>query len=164
MNKLIISLIASIVFSYSLKAQCTDMQMYDIYTPNGSSVETWAMCESSLQVRQGWDSYCTQRYPHAQQITMYNNCSSTSKFNCHGYAWLRVEQGVDRWIGYSRTTDEDIYMSDGSYTQVSQETYPGKVSWVSDNHSAVTTSQQEVFISKWGEGPLVKHAWDYNPF
>jgi hypothetical protein len=49
-------------------------------------------------------------------------------------------------------------MTDGSYTQVSQQIYPGKVSWASENHSAVTTSQQGVFISKWGECPLMQHA------
>ncbi|MDR3339414.1 MAG: hypothetical protein LBT25_04845 [Candidatus Symbiothrix sp.] len=164
MNKLIISFIASIVFSYSLKAQCVDTQMYDIYTPMGSPVTTWATCESSIQIRQGFDSQYAQNYPNAQQIITYDNLSSTRKFNCHGYVWLRVEQGVDRWIGYYVTTEEDIYMSDGSYTLVSQGTYPGKVSWGSGDHSAITTNQQGIFISKWNEWPLMRHAWNYSPF
>jgi hypothetical protein len=85
MKKAHIFLIICISCSHSLIAQCDDVQMYDIYTPMGNSVETWLMCESS----------------------------------------------IDRWIGYSYTTAEDIYMTDGSYTEISQATYPGKVSWAS---------------------------------
>ena len=58
-------------------------------------------------------------------------------------------------------------MSDGSYVQVSQATYPGKVFWGRESngdHSAVTTSQQGILISKWNEWPLMQHAWNYSPF
>jgi hypothetical protein len=164
MNKFFIFFIMGIAVSHSLKAQCNDVRKYDIYTPNGSQVVNFLMCESSFQTREGFDNYYAQTYPNATQITTYDGLSSTRKFNCHGYAWLRVEQGIDRWIGYSDTTDEDVYMLDGSYIQVSQETYPGKVSWASGDHSAVTTSQQGVFISKWNEYPLMQHAWNYSPF
>jgi len=81
-----------------------------------------------------------------------------------------VEQGIDRWIGTGWyhlgdiVDPENIYMTDNSYTLMSQETYPGKVSWASGDHSAITTIQQGVFISKWNEWPLVQHAWNYSPF
>ena len=55
-------------------------------------------------------------------------------------------------------------MTDGSYTQVASETYPGKVYWGSGDHSAVTTSQSGVFISKWNEYPLMRHAKNYSPY
>lgn len=55
-------------------------------------------------------------------------------------------------------------MTDGSYTLMPQETYPGKVSWASGDHSAVTTSQSGIFISKWNEYPLIEHAWNYSPY
>jgi hypothetical protein len=142
--------------------------MYDIYTPMGSLVVTFLMCESGLQTRQAFDAIYTQSYPNATQLTTYDGCSSTRKFNCHGYAWLRVEQGIDRWIGTGWSNDitdpENIYMTDGSYTQVFQATFPGKVSWASGDHSAVTTAQSGVFISKWNEYPLMRHAWNYSPY
>jgi hypothetical protein len=81
-----------------------------------------------------------------------------------------VEQGIDRWIGtgWLQLGDivdpEKIYITDGSYVKVSQATYPGKVFWASGDHSAVTTSQSGVFISKWNEYPLVEHAWNYSPY
>jgi len=66
--------------------------MYDIYTPFCRPVVTFLMCESSNATRAYWDNYCAQNYPNATQIKTYDNYSSTRKFNCHGYAWLRVEQ------------------------------------------------------------------------
>ena len=100
--------------------------MYDIYTPAGNPVVTFLMCESSLQTRQGFDATYAQTYPNAIQLNTYDNCSATRKFNCHGYAWLRVEQGIDRWIGTGWPNDvtdpEQIYMTDGSYIQISQAT------------------------------------------
>ena len=126
------------------------------------------MCESSIEKRKSLDQYYAQRYPNAVQIKTYDLCSSTRKFNCHGYAWLRVEQNIDRWIGTGWSDDvvdpEKIYISDSSYTEVSQETYPGKVFWASGDHTAITTEQQGIFISKWNEWPLMKHAWNYSPF
>ena len=162
MNKFVIIFLTSITFSYTLNAQT---QMNDIKTPNNSPVTTWLMTESALSTRLGFDSYYASAYPLATEIETHKesgySISSTRKFNCHGYAWLRVEQGIDRWIGLSVTTEEDIYMSDGSYTQVSSAEYPGKVSWGSGDHSAVTTSTSGVFISKWNEYPLMQHAWNY---
>ena len=167
MKKIFYLFILHIVISFSIKGQC-DIRMNDIYTPNGSPVVTFLMCESSIEKRKSLDQYYAQHYPHAVQIKTYDNCSSTRKFNCHGYAWLRVEQNIDRWIGTGWPNDivdpEKIYITDGSYTEVSQETYPGKVFWASGDHTAITTEQQGIFISKWNEWPLMKHAWNYSPF
>ena len=167
MKKISCLLIFYLVISFSIKGQC-DIRMYDIYTPKGSPVVTFVMCESSIEKRKSLDQYYAQRYPNAVQIKTYDLCSSTRKFNCHGYAWLRVEQNIDRWIGTGWSDDvvdpEKIYISDSSYTEVSQETYPGKVFWASGDHTAITTEQQGIFISKWNEWPLMKHAWNYSPF
>lgn len=75
-----------------------------------------------------------------------------------------VEGGPVRWIGYYVTTDEDIYMTDGSYVEVCNEMYPGKVSWASGDHSAVTTSTPGRWISKWGSAPLIEHDWNDSPY
>ena len=167
MKKIFYLFILHIVISFSIKGQC-DIRMNDIYTPNGSPVVTFLMCESSIEKRKSLDQYYAQHYPHAVQIKTYDNCSSTRKFNCHGYAWLRVEQNIDRWIGTGWPNDivdpEKIYITDGSYTEVSQETYPGKVFWASGDHTPITTEQQGIFISKWNEWPLMKHSWNYSPF
>ena len=169
MKKLIILFLSGIIFPYTSIGQC-DIKMTDIFTPIGNPVVTFHTCESSKPVRDYWDKEIARDQPYAKQIKTYDGYSSTRTFNCHGYAWLRVEQGIDRWIGTGWyhlgdiVDPENIYMTDNSYTLMSQETYPGKVSWASGDHSAITTIQQGVFISKWNEWPLVQHAWNYSPF
>jgi hypothetical protein len=89
------------------------------------------------------------------------------KYNCHGYALHMMSpdnsysSGDMVWIGKDSVPEgEDPYWNDGSYIQVTQETHPAKVSWVSVDHSAITTDQSGWVISKWGSGPRVKHKWD----
>ena len=160
---------ACLHFSFGQPQPCTiddeKIPMYDIYTPMGSPVETHVTCEfSSVASRAFSDSIYESCYPNIKKIIVFDGVSTTERFNCHGYAWLYVEKGIDRWICYFRAGDEDIYMTDGSYIEVAQETFPGKVSWADGGHSAITTEQQGWFISKWGPGILCKHRWDDTPY
>jgi len=169
MNKFIIIFLTCIAFSYSLKGQC-DIRMYDIYTPKNNPVCTYFMCEQSNYWRSYYDSVYISRYPNAVPMEKFGTYYSTRKFNCHGYAWLRVEQGIDRWIGTGWSGEpvdpEKAYINDGSYTLISNPTYPGKVWWggSGEDHTAVTTSVSGVVISKWNEWPLMKHQTNYSPF
>ena len=179
---MLILVLTSIVFSYSLKSQqnCNSVNLYgdtlrcDIFTPMGSYVKTYAMSEAATSTREYYDDYYSSRYPNAEMIILYDGLSSTRKFNCHGYAWLRIEQGIDRWIGYD--WDDigmypDTYITDSSYTEVPSETFPGKVFWGtpgdpyrSGDHTAITTEQPGWFISKWNQYPLFKHRWNDSPY
>lgn len=91
---------------------------------------------------------------------------ATRSYNCHAYAW-HVSEGGDRvWIGMVSESDEDVYWEDGSYIEV-PESLATKVSY-QGNHSSVRISNTE-YISKWGEGPLIKHSPNnvppgYNPY
>ena len=96
MKKVIFTLIINFMYLHFSFGQCNDVQMYDIYTPMGSLVNTWIRCEDDIDRRKAMDVYWSSRYPNAEMIIVYNGVSSTKKFNCHGYAWLRVEQGIDR--------------------------------------------------------------------
>ncbi len=137
----------------------------DVLTPKGHTVEAYVREETSHSVRVASDQYWQSRYPNAIIITDIFNISSTRTYNCHGFAWHVSEGGENRWIGYYRTTDEDIYMTDTSYVLVPQEVHPGKVSWgysnqsVSgpDDHSGITINRPGWYMSKWGEGPLMIH-------
>lgn len=140
-----------------------------VYTPNGSAVSAWIMTESSIATRTYLDADISQTYPNATLILTYDGFSSTRRFNCHGYAWYMSELSVPlsspRWIGYyANNTDEHDYWLDGSYVQIPSNFYPAKVSWSAGDHSAVTTSVEGWFISKWNEYPLVRHRWDDTPF
>jgi hypothetical protein len=135
--------------------------MYDIQTPKGTIVATLLCCDSHPSVRDSLDNHFKVAFPNAIQIPTYDGYSSTSKFQCHGYAWIRVEQGTDRWL---EPANVGIYVSDGSYVQVFSETFPAKISWTNVDHSGITTSDIGWVISKWYIGPLCWHRWDYSPY
>jgi hypothetical protein len=135
----------------------------NVSTPKGSAVTAYITPEMSSADRAYWDTQYAST--NRRYIEYFNDgYSSSFKFNCHGYAWNMIEGGPARWIGYSYTTDEDIYMTDGSYIRVCNEVYPGKVSWVAGDHSAVTTSTPGRWISKWNKYPLMEHYKDDTPF
>jgi hypothetical protein len=75
------------------------------------------------------------------------------------------------WMGLT-TNPTPIYWNDGSYFETTEKGNGLKVSYDNypyngsdlDNHSAITTTIEGVFISKWGAYPLVKHAKDYTPY
>ena len=169
MKKIIFILVINFICLHLSFGQ-TDVQMYDIYTPMGSYVKTHLMYEAPTSYREFYDDYYSFLYPNAEMIIVYDGLSCTRKFNCHGFAWLKVEQGIDRWIGYNKQDIglyPDIYITDGSYVQVSSETFPGKVFWdrqTGGDHTAITTAQQGWFISKWNIYPLFKHRWDDSPY
>ena len=153
--------------SNSVKAQCVDTLMRDIYTPLGNMVATYANCELSLKFRISRDDIYKKTYPNAQQIITYEGASSTARFNCHGYAWIMVEQGIDRWVTHNFQTGKptsELFITEGSYIKVAQETFPGKVYWEGATHSAITTEDPGWFISKWHFEILCRHRWDYSPY
>ena len=164
-KKVVITLIVNFVcLHFSFGQQYWDIEeMFDIFTPMGSLVSTWVYSrELTDGDRKYWDDADSSSYPNAEMITVYDGFSSTRKFNCHGYAWIRTEGGPDRWLCYD---DPEIYMTDGSYVEVPSETYPGKVFWERPgDHSAITTEQPGWFISKWNFRGLFKHRWDDSPY
>ena len=65
-----------------------------------------------------------------------------------------TEGGSAVWMGWT-INPTNVYWLDGSY--ISTTGAATKVSYLSDNHSAVTTSTPNIFISKWGEYALMRH-------
>jgi hypothetical protein len=165
MKRVIFTLIISFMalhFSFGQCAGC--VVMYDIQTPNGSIVETFLCSESHSSAREVLDNYYKLKFSEAIQIPTYDGYSSTSKFNCHGYAWLRVDRGIYRWISPGFYSNLGAFVTDGSYVEVSSETFPGKISWTNDDHSGITTAEPGWVISKWDNGPLCRHRWNDSPY
>ena len=131
-----------------------------IYTPKGSVVpDTYLNPELSSSQIVAFNNYVATNYPNATRLT-----DASSTYNCHGYAWHITEGGSNVWIGYNTSTAEDIYWNDGSYMEICSQQYPAKVSYASDNHSAVTTSTIDIFRSKWGDYPVMQHEKSYTPY
>ncbi len=141
----------------------------DIYTPKGDNVEAYRITsEWSENYRGYYDNYYSQAYPNATLILTYGGYSTTKKFNCHAYAWHISEGGEYRWIGFYRDSDEDIYWTGGSYTEVSPVYPGGKVSYGSYDHSATIADPliygSGWFVSKWGNKVLMRHQYDDCPY
>jgi len=140
-----------------------------VYTPKGSLVPDTQVNPEQLT---SYDiSYIMQdmasSYPNAVIID-----NPTTTYNCHAYAWHMSEGGTPPvWMGLT-INPTPIYWNDGSYFETTERGNGLKVSYDNypynggdmDNHSAITTTEEGVFISKWGAYPLVKHAKDYTPY
>jgi hypothetical protein len=72
-----------------------------------------------------------------------------------------IRRGGEVWIN---SPGDDIYWNDYSYAQVSNQLQATKVSFASDDHSAITTGTTDVFISKWGPSPLFRHSKNDCPY
>jgi len=125
------------------------------YTPNGTAVpvivRTWELSSGQIAA---CNSDLDQTYPNATRLT---NCSR--KYNCHSYAWYSQSPFNNRWMN---TPGDDTYWQDGSYIPASIRA-GGKVSYASDDHSAIALSGSE-YESKWGSTALMRHAPTYTPY
>ncbi len=134
-----------------------------IYTPMGSLVPNTYEMDQELSEGEIADENANvdSVYTLATRLA-----DATRKYNCHAYAWHVTQGGGNVWIGYSTTTAEDIYWQDGSYIEQPGEANATKVSYVGSlaDHSAVTTNQSGIHISKWAQGPLVRHPYNHSPF
>ena len=131
-----------------------------IYTPKSSLVsDTYITDEMSQNDIDYYNQSCQQNYPDADSLN-----TATRTYNCHAYAWHMSEGGNTVWLGYSSSTAEDVYWTDYSYIEVASQANGQKVSYQGVNHSAITTSTSDWFISKWGVGPLMYHEDDDCPF
>lgn len=156
-TKIILVLIVIALFeSMQISAQSKST----ITTPRGSSVtnsnpsEIWDDDDKD-SISLVWANL----YPNA---TEYGTRTATPTYNCHSYAWNMSEGGATCWIANAYNTAEDIYWTDNSYIQTTEE-YASKISYYNDDHSAVQTSTQGIYISKWGQVVLMQHARDYGP-
>jgi hypothetical protein len=132
-----------------------------IYTPQGCLVSDTEYYPEELSDAEKAiiDQNAQAQFPQATLLS-----SSTTTYNCHGYAWNVSEGGSAVWMG-TKTNPTSIYWTDGSYSSTSSTTTSGlKVSYASDNHSAVTTGVAGEVISKWGYGPRMRHAYNYCPY
>lgn len=140
-----------------------DYESVTRYTPNGSSVLAWKLFRNEL-------SQTDKDYLEEQAETNYNAhavSEATKTYNCHGFAWHMTAGGDSVWIGLTPNsyTDENIYWTDGSYVEV-PESLATRVSYYesdSTNHSAIRITNN-LYLSKWGLGPLMEHVPDGCPY
>lgn len=124
--------------------------LYFGYTPFGKPIYCETKSEFSTDSIAYFDDLILSNYSN---ITLLNH--SSRQYNCHAYAWLG---------------STNVWMSDGSYNNVSKfftndlytesQNAPNyKVHYYMGDHSAIQyyTDNHGTYVSKWGEGPLVRH-------
>jgi hypothetical protein len=89
--------------------------------------------------------------------------SGTDSYNCHSYAWNNMQH----WVANSSNMLSK-YWTDYSYITYDLANKPYiadlKVFYGNDDHTAVTTSDATIFISKMGCGCRVGHLWNNSPY
>ncbi|MDR0699453.1 MAG: T9SS type A sorting domain-containing protein [Tannerella sp.] len=158
--KKIFAIIPLIYCSIQLHAQCYG---FYVQTPNNSNVKACSSGGySASQVQQA------DTYSRAFAIQVFD--SGTNSYNCHGYAWHKKEGGSSVWINNvgNELNNLNVYWNDNSYYayNYSSQTHADnlKVFYGNDDHTAITTSDPDVFISKMGCGCLVSHYKDNSPY
>jgi hypothetical protein len=139
-----------------------------VHTPNGAKVsDTWYRSEeinTSAAITAVLNALLFE-YPRASTSpNPYATILSdpTSTYNCHAYAWHMTEGGSPVWMG-RWTNPTNAYVDDDSYIATSSNTSNAKVMYLNDNHSAIAETSN-VFVSKWGMQPLMRHSKDYSPY
>jgi hypothetical protein len=156
MKRIFFSLLFGIVFISLNMAQT--YQNDTIYTPNETPIIAQKLIagEFSEWEKQEIKNYCLNYYDY--RIVFISE--ATRSYNCHAYAWYITEGGDKVWIN---TPDDDLFWNDGSYI-LSSSSVGTKVSFPSDDHSAITTNLQGVYESKWGSAPVFRHTKDDCPY
>ncbi len=144
-----------------------------VYTPWGTIVSVWTPQDDMIpsqrdQMDQDHSDYEDDgAYFHN---TLYGDSnypwpSSTSKFNCHGYAWYMYWRGSYQEFNAPwnmNTTEADNYFTDPSFIECTKS--EADIWWINGGtHSAVATSVTDRLKSKWGTGPLATHHKDNQP-
>jgi len=143
--------------------QCTD---FYIKTPKGTNVKACTDGNHDPAIVAMTDQ---QTRAYAIQVIEGGNDS----YNCHAYAWHVSEGGNNVWLNnmYTETKNVDNYWNDGSYIQVASQ--PASMAHVKvfygsttseNDHTAVTTTDPNVFISKMGCGVLCSHLKTNSPY
>jgi len=147
-----------------------------IVTPNQTTVQARSLSSDDLTTTQKNDS-------KNFWLNCYNNeiiykSEATYKYNCHAFAWYVSEGGNQLWIN---SPNDDKYWEDASYIETTTQSGASKVSyggpcdqnWTTCfgtnytnpcDHSAITTTSNDYFISKWGSAPRFEHHKDDCPY
>ena len=132
---------------------------YTIQTPNGTTVNALKLVSGELtnseknELKDYWMDYYDNRISFAGE--------ATNQYNCHAYAWYCSEGYSYVWIN---TPGDDAFWNDGSFVLTTTPDENSKVSFASDDHSAIMTSQNGYFKSKWGVSPLFIHTKNDCPY
>ena len=104
-----------------------------------------------------------KRFPNATLLA-----GSTVTYNCHSYAW-NLSDGGDTICWINKTTSDnkpniEKYWTNDYYIETSESNAKKVHYYLSDHSAIVSATVPEMYESKWGAGPLMRHASGYGPY
>lgn len=134
-----------------------------IYTKGGQAVEVVFRQDPVGYDSKSDDEYYRKTFPNATFLS-----KSTVTYNCHSYAWnLSDGGGTVCWINATTSSKEpniEKYWTNDYYSATVEEKAK-KIHYCMSDHSAVvSTTVPGMYESKWGAGPLMRHAPNYGPY
>lgn len=136
-----------------------------VTTPRGSKVVVQINDYFGDRVANLMDIRTKKKYRKAEILA-----SSDNRYNCHSYAWYQSDTENKYWLDCP-----NAYVTDGSYVEALQPAVGDKVCWAAYEmekpsfieHSGIVDSingKKIIIVSKWGQGPLVRHKVKYSPY
>ncbi len=107
-------------------------------------VSSWVIFESTMDVLNNYN------------VILIDSASRT--YNCHSYAWNISEGGATCWIDYGGINLSKYWTNDLYSSATQGNNYGYTRVYYSGDHSALSSYGTSYYTSKWGEGPLVRHA------
>lgn len=155
-----------IVFKLVLLFIFTENVFSQIYTPEGQGVTTSSPSRNFKEASWWFDNIIDYYSLNATIVD-----ESDGSYNCHGYAWVLTEGG-DKVV--LKDDQEFKYFGDSSYSNDGDPSYleitdssiathacyePAKdhsIRVIQDDYP-ISDSSTQIHVSKWGDGPLVRH-------
>ncbi|AVM58135.1 hypothetical protein C3V43_10510 [Bacteroides heparinolyticus] len=132
-----------------------------LYTKCGKAVTGVILPEISDAEKNALNTFTISTYPNATFLA-----GSTRSYNCHSYAWNMTQGGQTCWVDATINTSNDNlskYWTGDYYTSTTPQ-LAQKIFYIQSDHSAVVSSVSGMYESKWGKGPLMRHAPGYGPY
>lgn len=154
----------------SSDSQTRSFYYWQWYTPFGEMLRAEARTEMTDSEINCITSYYTSNYQNAGMLAM-----ASDRYNGNGYAWMINDPTAgsnnnattsNSWLcnGDDSGNDFDDMWTDAFYDETSTESDAERVYYGAyEDHTAIPTNNQK-YISKWGNGPLMKHALAYCPY
>jgi hypothetical protein len=135
----------------TLKIYLIFFQAFGQVTPNCTDISQFIVVVPPLTQAQ-INSINSQQQSQFPNVTKLEE--PTTSYNCHNYAFVKHDGGDEFWLN---SPGDDQFWIDGSYiSSFNTGESELRVSYQGD-HSAVTTSNNNQAISKWGAWGLYRH-------
>ena len=156
-----------IVGGIAIDSPVRTQSTWNWYSPFGSQVVVNQYDEMTSSERDQLTYDYMVAYPNATLHAMASNL-----YNGHGYAWIIRDPTVnynDVQELYTKSWVNDVqvsyFLSDGFYETCSASDAEKVFYMASPSHSAVLyPGSTPLYISKWGNGPLMEHTLAYCPY